>query len=127
MDDVSENEIINMVNLSKSKTSFGYDGISMQIVKYIIKFIAKPLAHITNVSFKCGIFPENMKTAKVIPVYKSGDKNLFTNYRPISLLPQFSKIIERMFNNRIISFIEKKQIFIIVSTVLDLITLLLWL
>ena len=57
------------------------------------------------------IFPENMKTAKVIPVYKSGDKNLFTNYRPISLLPQFSKIIERMFNNRIISFIEKKQIF----------------
>ena len=111
LDDVSENEIINMVNLSKSKTSFGYDGISMQIVKYIIKVIAKPLAYITNISFKNGIFPDNMKTAKVIPVFKSGDKNVFTNYRPISLLPQFSKIIERMFNNRIVSFIEKMQIF----------------
>ena len=48
MDDVSENEILNMVNLFKSKTSFGYDGIIMQIVKYIIKVIAKPLAHKTT-------------------------------------------------------------------------------
>ena len=48
LDDVSENEILNMVNLFKSKTSFYYDGISMQIVKYIIQVIAKPLAHITT-------------------------------------------------------------------------------
>lgn len=51
-----------------------------------------------------------MKIAKVIPVYKTGNKHHFTNYRPISLLPQFSKILEQVFNNRLDAFIEKLKL-----------------
>ena len=51
-----------------------------------------------------------MKVAKVVPLFKSGEKNVFTNYRPVSLLPQFSKILEKIFNNKLDSFIEKYNI-----------------
>ena len=48
-----------------------------------------------------------MKIAKVVPIFKAGDKSSFNNYRPISLLPQFSKIVEKLFNARLDAFIEK--------------------
>ena len=51
-----------------------------------------------------------MKIARVIPLFKAGDNNVFTNYRPVSILPQFSKILEKIFNNRLDSFIEKHKI-----------------
>ena len=51
-----------------------------------------------------------MKIAQVLPLYKTGDKHHFTNYRPISLLPQFSKILEKLFNNRLDKFIEKHKL-----------------
>ena len=51
-----------------------------------------------------------MKIAKVIPLYKSGEKNIFTNYRPISLLPQFSKILKKLYNNRLNMFLNKCNI-----------------
>ena len=51
-----------------------------------------------------------MKIAKVIPLYKSGNKHHFTNYRPVSLLPQFSKILEKLFNNRLDNFIDKHKL-----------------
>lgn len=65
----------------------------MKIVKNVIEEISKPLTYIFNLSFQTDQFPTKMKTAKVIPLYKSGDKDLFTNYRPVSILPQFSKIL----------------------------------
>lgn len=61
-------------------------------------------------SFKSGVFPDQMKIAKIIPIYKSGDSHLYSNYRPISLLYQFSKILEKLFLNRLDSFIEKCMI-----------------
>ncbi len=51
-----------------------------------------------------------MKTAKVIPLFKSGDKHEFTNYRPVSILPQFSKILEKLFNDRLDKFIDKHKL-----------------
>ena len=57
-----------------------------------------------------GIFPDKLKTAKVCPVYKSGSKTEFTNYRPISILPSFSKILEKVISNRLISYMEKYNI-----------------
>ena len=61
--------------------------------------------------FELGIFPKNFKTAKVIPIYKSGSKNLVHNYRPISLLPCLSKVLEKVIKNKLVSFLEKQKIF----------------
>ena len=89
---VLKEDIITTVNNCKSKTSCDHNNIDMVIVKEVINYIAKPLAHVCSQSFECGVFPDNMKVAKVIPLFKAGDRSLFSNYRPISLLSQFSKI-----------------------------------
>ena len=78
-----------------------FTDIVMSTVKTIISEIVKPLNHICNVYFQTGVFPNQMKIATVIPVFKVGDKCVFTNYRPISLLPQFSKILEKLYNDRL--------------------------
>ena len=82
----------------------------MSLIKHIIVSLADPLTHICNLSFETGVFPEKMKVAKVVPLFKSGEKNVFTNYRPVSLLPQFSKILEKLFNKRLEKFLNKNKI-----------------
>ena len=57
-----------------------------------------------------GIFPDRMKIARVIPLFKNGDVKELSNYRPVSILPQFSKFLEKVFHNRLMSFINDKQI-----------------
>lgn len=109
---VDEKEIIDIVNKCKGKTSTDCNGIDMKIVKEVIEVIAKPLSHICNLSFRTGKFPSEMKTAKVIPLYKSGDRHHFTNYRPVSLLSQFSKILEKLFIARLDTFLDKHNLII---------------
>ena len=89
----------------KSKSSTGYDNLSDKLVKLIIPHIADVLVHIFNQSFLTGIFPDPYKIAKVIPIYKSGDKHDPNNYRPISLLTAFSKILKKLVYKRLINFI----------------------
>ena len=105
---VLEDELINVVKNLSNKTSTDHNHISMSLVKNVISDISKPLTYyIANKSFSQGCFPEQMKIAKVLPLYKNGDRELFTYYRPVSLLSQFSKIIEKLFANRLDSFINK--------------------
>jgi hypothetical protein len=85
----------------KSKNSTGYDGISSRILNYYIVEISKPMCHIFNASLEQGIYPDRMKFVSLMPIYKTGDKVVMTNYRPISLLTSFSKIFERVVYNRI--------------------------
>ena len=103
-------EIIEIALSVKSKTSTGHDKISNKLVKEIIPSIAKPLVHIFNVSFQTGIFPDIYKLAKVIPVFKAGDKSDPNNYRPISLLPAFAKILEKLVHKRLMNFLFKHDI-----------------
>ncbi|KAJ0059431.1 hypothetical protein NL108_017899 [Boleophthalmus pectinirostris] len=91
----TELEIITIVNEFQNKLSTDFDDIDMTIVKYVINNIVKPLTYIFNLSFLKGSFPDKMKIAKVIPLYTNGDRHGFTNYRPVSLLSQFSKILEK--------------------------------
>ena len=60
-------------------------------------------------SFATGIYPDLLKIAKVIPVFKKGDKLLVSNYRPISLLSNMNKIFEKLIFNRVYSFLEKQK------------------
>ena len=86
---VDDLEIIRTVQNCKSKRSTDYSDINMSLIKKVITKIIKPFSYICNISLKTGVFPSKMKIAKVVPLLKSGEKNVFTNYRPISLLPQF--------------------------------------
>ena len=75
------------------------------------KTIFNPLlTHIINLSLKQGVFPSEMKIANIVPIFKIGVTSEVGNYRPISLLTTFSKIYERIFCNRLLSFINKYKI-----------------
>ena len=86
------------------KNSQGFDNISTKLLKSTIDEILIPLTHIINLSMESGTVPEKMKIAKIIPIYKSGEKDLFNNYRPISLLPALSKIMEKIVANRLVNW-----------------------
>ena len=103
-------ELLNIVHNAKDKKSKGYDGIDMCMLKKIIPHILTPLRHICNTSLGQGIFPDEMKIARIIPLFKSGDKQNVSNYRPISLLPQFPKILEKIFNNRLMNFLNSNNL-----------------
>ena len=89
----------------------GNDGISSKYLKCVSEVIAYPLTCIANLSFEEGVFPEELKCANVIPLYKAQDPMLFNNYRPIALLSVFSKIIESLMYNRLIDFLNKNNFF----------------
>ena len=99
-------EIATIIKQMKPKTSTGHDNISPKLLKSIDDTIALPLTYIANLSMSTGIFPNRMKIAKVITIYKSDDRRLFKNYRPISILPTFSKILERLVYNRLYKFLK---------------------
>ena len=98
--------IIRTVQQFKNKVSTDFTDINMNMDKTIITEIVKPLTHICNVSFQTGVFPKQISIAtKVIPVFKAGVKCVFTNYRLISLLPQLSKNLEKLYNARLEFFL----------------------
>ena len=76
----------------------------MYVIKNTFELVSEPLKDIINLSFSKGIFPDKLKVAKVIPVFKADEPDLFTNYRPISLLPNFSKFFEKVMHNRLVEF-----------------------
>ena len=93
----------------KGKNSAGADNISSKLLKIILPTIITPLCHLFNLSLQTGYIPDQLKIAKVIPVYKSSDKHMFTNYRPISLLSSFSKLLEKLIAKQIFAFLNKHK------------------
>ncbi|XP_065665397.1 uncharacterized protein LOC136086832 [Hydra vulgaris] len=82
-------------NILKPNKSSGLDDISPGVVKEVFDIIENPLLTIFNLSFNKSIFPDLLKLARVVPIFKDGDISKLSNYRPISILPCFSKILER--------------------------------
>ena len=107
---VTEVDILQLVAKVKPKKSKGHDELDMCLIKKLIPYIVVPLTHIFNISLLNGVFPDSMKIARVIPLFKTGNTKEFSNYRPISLLPQFSKILEKMYHSRLMAFIDNNQI-----------------
>ena len=88
----------------------GYDDISPVVIKLTTNIIVTPLTRIVNLTLKNGTFPDTLKKTKVIPLLKSGNRSDIKNYRPISFLPAFSKIFEKVINNRLIIFLENNDL-----------------
>ena len=96
----------------KLNKSPGYDEISFNVVKKCFSELCEPLKHVFNLSIEIGVFPDEFKIAWVSPVYKANDSNDLTNYKPISVLPCSSKILEKMMYNRLFSYVSQEKKFI---------------
>ena len=101
--------LINLLNLNKAN---GHDDIDPHFLKIASPIIAFPLSLFFNHSISLGIFPNKLKLAKVIPVYKKGSADQLNNYRPISLLPSLSKIFERLLHKRMLSFFNCNNVLV---------------
>ena len=106
----TNNEVFNALVALKKTNSTGPDGIANKVLQLAAYLIAEPLAHIINQSFLSGIFPTAFKTAKVIPIFKTGKSDDVQNYRPISLLNNLSKIFEKLMYKRIVEFFNKHNL-----------------
>jgi hypothetical protein len=84
------------IKLLTGKSSTDLDGISTKLLKAVRAEIESPLAHIFNLSLTTGEFPHKLKASKVIPIHKAGDRTNSDNYRPITLVNAFSKILEKI-------------------------------
>ena len=91
-----DSSILKIINELPNKTSTGFDDLSMRLIKLIKSEIIPSLTCIFNQSLHTGIFPDKLKIAKVIPIFKKGSLNDISNYRPISLLPSISKNFEKL-------------------------------
>ena len=101
---------ISKIVMNLKESSPGYDQISSKVLKSSLDLILPHLVHIVNLSFVNGVFPKELKIANIIPLFKSGNMSLFTNYRPISLLNTLSKVFEKVFYKRLYSFLEQFKI-----------------
>ena len=86
-------DIIKLI-YSLNNSSAGYDEMPASILKKCINEYITPITYLVYLSIKQGTFPNELKLAKVIPIFNSGNQQLISNYKPISVLPFFSKIYE---------------------------------
>ena len=106
---ISEEDIIDII-VALPKKSIGPHSIPVQFLKIVADLVAIPLCKIINLSFSQGIFPDMLKLAKVIALFKNGSSEEPNNYRPISLLPIFDKIIEKLMHKQLYAFLELHDI-----------------
>ena len=99
-------EVICIINSLDSGKGSGPYSIPGNMLKALKANLCHPLTNIINMSFATGVYPDQLKIAKVIPIFKKGDKLLVSNYRPISLLSNINKIFEKLVYSRLYSFLE---------------------
>jgi len=108
---IGESDVLKIIDSLKSKSSSGIDGISNKLMKLIKNEILFPLTLVINQSLNTGIFPNKLKIAKVVPLLKKKEDYLFENYRPISVLPSLSKVLERVMHKQVVEHFIKLNLF----------------
>ena len=106
---ISTEEMLEIINHLETKSS-GPASIPIKLLKIIPDLIIIPLTKIINTSFSTGEYPNKLKIVKVIPIHKGDSKTDVNNYRPISLLSIFDKIIENLIHIRLYQFLENNKI-----------------
>jgi Reverse transcriptase (RNA-dependent DNA polymerase) len=109
-DPLTSGEIIECFKSIQKKKTPDANGLSVDFISNFAMTLSNPLKHIFSLSFNTGIVPTQLKVAKVIPVFKGGDKSQMDNYRPISLLNTFSKVMEKIVHNRLSSFLNENNL-----------------
>ena len=109
MPELSENEVRTVI-LDLKNSAAGWDNFPTFVAKKCIDGYLTPLTKIINKSISQGIFPSELKLARVIPIFKSNDKQNVSNYRQISILTFFSKVFEKILHNNIYKFMERNKI-----------------
>ena len=107
---ITVSEILKIVHDMKNETSAGVDSINIKVIKHVIFVISESLCTIFNQSLSSGTVPNDLKVARITPIHKKGRTDDVNNYRPISVLNIFSKILERCIYRRLSDFLKKHDI-----------------
>ena len=103
-------ELTNQISQLDSKKSAGHDGFTAKFLKLSSSIIVNPLTEIFNLSISTGIYPDGLKIAKCIPIFKKGKRNDPSNYRPISILSTINKLFEKLLYVRLYKYLTKFKI-----------------
>ncbi|KAG7303704.1 hypothetical protein JYU34_012261 [Plutella xylostella] len=106
----SEDEVELIIRNLKSESATGWDNISPKLLKMCKDIIVPPITKICNLALDTGTFPDVFKRSLIHPIHKGGDMDSVNNYRPISVLPALSKILEKILNNRLMKFLEHNNL-----------------
>ena len=109
--EIHENDIFSIIKSLNASKAHGWDKMSIRMTKLCGKTIAIPLKLIFRSILEESVFPDDWKKSNVVPIYKRDSKNLIKNYRPISLLPIFSKIFERLIFNSLFNYFIQNKLF----------------
>ena len=108
---VAENDVLKHISSLRTKNSAGIDEISVKLLQKISSALISPLTLIINQSLVTGIFPDKLKIAKVLPLFKKDDHTLMDNYRPISLLTSISKLFEKVVFSQLYDYFRNNDLF----------------
>lgn len=107
---VSENKVLGYLNRLSTNKATGLDGIPSRFVRDGASIIACPLSHVINLSLIQGTVPDDLKSARVVPLFKKNDKTEVGNYRPVSILTIISKIFERVVYDQVESYLDQNKL-----------------
>lgn len=107
---ISYEDVQNELKNLRSDCSAGFDNISVQYMKPVYDCLASPLTHVINASITANLFPAQWKVNKISPIPKTNDPRCLDDFRPVSVLPLFSKVFERLIAKQICSYIELKYL-----------------
>jgi hypothetical protein len=109
LNNTTTHEIDKLIQSMKCKNSYDYDEISSRILKSSAPYVLSPLPFIFNKTLSTGV---RLKFSEVKPLYKKGDSSVFSNYRPISILTSFFKIVEKIIYKRLYCYLINNSILV---------------
>jgi hypothetical protein len=108
--DIDSEKVKSIVTKMKNDSSPGFDSVTCEMLKNSVDALSRPIAHIINVSLCNGVYPDQYKTAQIVPIFKSGDPTQVGNYRPIALISNIAKIYERVVKEQITRYLNEQKI-----------------
>jgi hypothetical protein len=107
---VSVSEVHSILKSLKCSKSVGTDNLPSRLLKDSTFTIAPPLTYIINLSLESGLIPNEWKSAKIVPIHKAGSRSIMDNFRPISVLPTISKVLERVVHRQLMSYLSDNKL-----------------